>query len=176
MKLDSAAKLARAGLCMAAALILAGCATATPYQPAGKSGYGYSQEQLENDRYRVTFTGNDHTPSETVQNYLLYRAARITLNTGNDYFIITHQGTEHLGGGSSTGFSVGTGGAVGGGVGVGIGIGTLLGGTSGRFRAYAVIVVGKGSKPAQQPHAYDAHQIMQRLQPKIRQSNGKNAS
>lgn len=166
----SAKRILAACIWIGAALILTACATATPYKPAGKSGYGYRQEQLENNRYRVSFIGNDHTPIDTVQNYLLYRAAQITLSSGNDYFIITHQGTQRMGGGNNSSFGVGTGGgfSVGGG-GFGIGIGTLLGGGSSEsFMAYATIVVGKGPTPADQPQAYNARELKKRLQPKIK--------
>ena len=68
-------------------LLLAGCAVPTPYQPATK-GYGYSEQQLESNRYRVTFSGNSVTPRDTVQNYLLYRAAEVTRESGHDYFTV----------------------------------------------------------------------------------------
>ena len=38
-------------------LALAGCTAPTPYQPTA-DGYGYSEQQLESNRYRVTFSGN----------------------------------------------------------------------------------------------------------------------
>ena len=51
-----------------AGLTLAACATATPYQPAGYNGQrgGYAEQRLENDRYRVTFSGNSLTSREQV--------------------------------------------------------------------------------------------------------------
>jgi hypothetical protein len=42
-----------------------GCGHPTPYQPA-VDGYGYSEQQIEDDRYRVTFVGNRHTSANTV--------------------------------------------------------------------------------------------------------------
>ncbi len=170
MTRKAAKTLTAASLLVGAALVQAACATATPYQPAGENGFGYHQQQLENNRYRVSFIANAHTDSETVQNYLLYRAAQITLDSGNDYFIIVHQGLEGRGGGGNN-VSVGTGGGfgIGGGSSFGIGIGTLLGGRGHSVRAYATIVVGQGSKPADQPHAYNAHHIKQRLQSEIGQ-------
>ena len=53
----------------------------TPYQPA-VDGYGYSEQGIEDNRYRVIFAGNDYTKADTVQNYLLYRAAEVTLDHG----------------------------------------------------------------------------------------------
>ena len=73
--------------------MLAGCGTATPYQPA-TDGQGYAEQALERDRYRVTFVGNSLTSRETVENYLLYRAAEVTLEKGYDHFVIVEKDTE----------------------------------------------------------------------------------
>lgn len=76
--------------------VLAACATATPYQPAGFDGtpYGYSERPIEQDRFRVTFSGNSLTDRETVENYLLYHASELTLQSGYDYFIVADRGTD----------------------------------------------------------------------------------
>ena len=63
--------------------MLAACGQPTPYQPA-TAGYGYREQQIEDNRYRVSFAGNDLTTADTVQNYLLYRAAELTLGEGYD--------------------------------------------------------------------------------------------
>src|ERR1700679_1252731 len=68
---------------------LAACETATPYQPlnpAAASSGGYSDTKLEQDRWRVTFAGNSMTSRETVETYLLYRAAELTVAQGYDWF------------------------------------------------------------------------------------------
>lgn len=65
------------------ALALAACASPTPYQPLGESNEGgYASTQLDQDRYRVRFVGNALTDRERVENYLLYRAAQLTLEQG----------------------------------------------------------------------------------------------
>jgi hypothetical protein len=74
---------------------MAGCAGPTPYQRQ-IDGRGYHEEQLDDKRFRVMFTANTRTPSETVENYVLYRAAELTLETGNDAFIVLDQGDERL--------------------------------------------------------------------------------
>ncbi|MCG8441895.1 MAG: hypothetical protein MI723_08805 [Caulobacterales bacterium] len=86
----------RAFLPLLGALAMAACATQTPYAPAdeSRSGYGYSETQLENDRYRVSFSGNSLTDLDTVENYLLFRAAELTLQTGGDWFEIIDRTTE----------------------------------------------------------------------------------
>ncbi len=80
----------------ASAIVLTACATTTPYQPASKpGGYdGYSQTMLENDRARVTFGGNSLTNRETVENYLLYRAAEMAVERGYDSFTLVERDTE----------------------------------------------------------------------------------
>ena len=71
----------------AAALALSACATATPYAPAGpgQSG-GYSEYRVSQERWRVSFAGNSVTSRDTVEMYLLYRAAEVTLENGGDWF------------------------------------------------------------------------------------------
>jgi hypothetical protein len=78
------------------AAILAACATATPYQPASKLGAfdGFSQTMIENDRARVSFGGNSLTDRDTVENYLLYRAAELAVERGFEHFTLQQRDTE----------------------------------------------------------------------------------
>jgi hypothetical protein len=76
---------------------LAACETATPYQPlnpAAASSGGYSDTKLEQDRWRVTFAGNSMTSRETVETYLLYRAAELTVSQGYDWFETVERQTD----------------------------------------------------------------------------------
>lgn len=88
------------GLCAVAAVGLSACGGATPYQPAAEpgrnspSGYGYSEQRLEQDRFVVMFSGNSMTSRQTVENYLLYRAAEVTVGTGHDWFLALQRGTD----------------------------------------------------------------------------------
>lgn len=77
-----------------AGLILTACATATPYRAAVNSSSGYSEQSIESNRYRVSFSGNSLTNLETVENYLLYRAAELTKQNGYDYFVVADRNTE----------------------------------------------------------------------------------
>lgn len=81
-------------LAMAGALALAACATATPYQPVSRGGYGYADAKIEDNRARVTFRGNSVTDRQTVENYLLYRAAEVTLENGFDYFVTAQRDVQ----------------------------------------------------------------------------------
>ncbi|MEM8935050.1 MAG: hypothetical protein AAGC77_01425 [Pseudomonadota bacterium] len=78
-----------------AALTVAACATSTPYGPAAEGGgYGFSEQRIEQNRYRIMFRGNSLTSRETVENSLLYRAAELTLESGFDYFVAIENDTE----------------------------------------------------------------------------------
>lgn len=74
--------------------LLTACATATPYQPAASDRYGFQEQRIENNRIRITFRGNTMTDRETVETYLLYRAAEATVESGYDYFIVANRDTE----------------------------------------------------------------------------------
>lgn len=77
-----------------AALVLGACAESTPYQPAGEGRYGYEQQRIESDRYLVSFMGNSLTDRETVETFLLFRAAELTLEQGYDYFQLVRRETD----------------------------------------------------------------------------------
>jgi hypothetical protein len=76
---------------------LAACATPTPYQPnvpGQTSSGGYSEMRLEANRYRVNFAGNSMTSRETVEGYLLFRAAELTVQEGYTSFSIVDRHTD----------------------------------------------------------------------------------
>jgi len=81
---------------IATAVILTACATATPYQPSANTDMrnGFSELQIEKDRVKVTFDGNSLTDRQTVETYLLYRAAELTKGAGYDYFVLTDRATD----------------------------------------------------------------------------------
>ncbi len=173
---------------MAAALALAGCETATPYQPLNLPGSsasgGYSDIRLEPNRFRVTFRGNSLTSRETVETYLLYRAAELTLQNGYDWFEIADRATET----NTRTYANPTGPAF------------VYGGYWGpRWRLYrrgawgywdpffdgpidyttvtqyetsAEIVMGQGPKPAGDMRAFDARQVQANLAGRIQRPQG----
>ncbi len=80
---------------VAAATALGACSSGpTPYQPAAGYDRGYSEQKIENDRYRISFKGNSMTERDTVENYLLFRAAELTLQSGYDVFTIVNRDTD----------------------------------------------------------------------------------
>jgi hypothetical protein len=83
------------GAAAASLVLLAACAQPTPYQPRdARGGTGYSDAQLSATRYRVTFTGNSVTSREQVEDFLLRRAAEVTLQSGFSHFMFDTRNTE----------------------------------------------------------------------------------
>lgn len=156
-------------------LLLGACASQTPYKPAD-GGYGYNEQQIEANRYRVSFSGNPLTPREVVHNYLLYRAAELTVQKGFDYFTVVDRDVERSTRYYTQGYDDDFG--------------------FDRFRdrrgfrrfyrpgfysanTYPVseysglvdILMSEGEKPRDDAAAYDALDVLQQLQPLIRSSD-----
>jgi hypothetical protein len=70
---------------MSATLLLAACAT--PYQPDGYTG-GYSDTQLSDNVFSVTFNGNGYTDPHKATDFRMLRAAELTLQHGFKYFVV----------------------------------------------------------------------------------------
>jgi hypothetical protein len=151
---------------------LSACETATPYQPLQQgvqAGGGYVETRIEDDRWRVTFKGNDETARGVVETYMLYRAAELTLAQGDDWFEAAQRHTDT----HTSGYGAGWG--------QGWGFGYRRWGpwggtfwdqdiafdTEQRYEASVEIVLHHGSKPADDPHAFDARQVVANLGPKI---------
>lgn len=169
----------------AATMGLAACATPTPYQPlqtGAVSNGGYSDYRISSDRYRVSFQGNTITDRETVERYLLYRAAEVTRNSGYDWFKMVDRDTErqrreYLTSSDPFGYAawrpqwyyLGRGQWV------------LMNTydpffdrpyydrrTVDQYRATAEIFLGRGPKPQNDPSAFDAREVMANLGPTLR--------
>jgi hypothetical protein len=169
-------------LAIALAACLAACATATPYQPLARGNAvtgGFTDERLDDTHFRVTFKGNDMTSRMRVENYLLYRAAELTADQGYDWFEMVDHHTHDSGSALVTP-------AFGGRYGWGYwrpswtyfdgpGFEPFGGPMWGAYdleridayQATADIAVGHGPKPAGDPRAFDARQVMANLGPKI---------
>lgn len=192
-------RLKLASAVLAGTLLLSACATPTAYRPAvGNSAYadGYSDERIEANRFRVQFAGNSYTDRATVERYLLYRSAELTVQAGYDNFILADRATDkksqtyvnQFGGGfGGGGFGGGYGGFGGGYWGpswryYGRGFGWRgwdpYGGgpfwdrqvdvrTVDRYEASAEIVLGKGPVPTGNVRGFDARQVLENLGPKI---------
>ena len=156
------------GVIVATAL-LAACVTATPYRAAKhEHDYGYQEQRIEQDRYRISFAGNSETTRQTVENYLRYRAAELTLEQGKDYFVVVSSDTEkntdqhstvtggstfHIGFGHHHGYSR---------HGIGLGFNVLSTSYS-DYQAFGVVVLKSGQKPVDDHNAYDANEVLLNL-------------
>jgi hypothetical protein len=172
-------------LAAAAALTLAACSTPTPYQPlqtGGVSNGGYTDTRISSDRFRVSFQGNTITDRDTVERYLLYRAAEITREAGYDWFAMVDRDTERqareyvtqsdpfgYAAWRPTWYYLGN------------GRWTVVHQydpwlsrpyyerrTVDQYRATAEIFLGRGEKPANDPKAFDAREVMANLGPTLR--------
>lgn len=150
-----------------ATLALSACATPTVYMPAqGPSAVGYSEFQIEANRYRVTFRGGDGAPEGQVADYALLRAAELTLREGFDWFRIADRRTEAHGpagpqvtvGGGAASFGRHTA------VGLGLGMGFDLSGGPSLSRTIEV-VLGRGAVPEDRD-AYDARDVVRSVGPR----------
>jgi len=170
-------------LAATAALALSACATATPYGPAGiDSRFGYSDQRVDADRYRVSFAGNSVTSREQVEMALLLRAAEITSQSGYDWFATVTRATDRdvrlqatpdpfygdryrpYWGPSWRYYRRGYWSPW----------GDPFWGSRDfdvreidRYEASAEIVMGRGPKPAGDPNAFDAREVIQNLGPRV---------
>lgn len=175
-------------------LLVAACATETRYRPATGSGFyrtGYSDRQIEANRFLVSFAGNSVTSRDTVERYLFFRAAELTLQQGYDYFVMADRDTDLRSRTYSTGFGYGGFGPYWGPAwnfyGRGFGarrFGAFYGGYGGfggfggfgndfdvrtidRFEATAEIVMRKGPIPRDNLRAFDARNVVQTVGPTV---------
>ena len=160
--------LKQAALAAAAALVLGACVTATPYQQAagGINSNGYSSTLIEPGKHRVSFRGNSSTDRATVENYILLRAAELTLADGLGHFIVLDEDEGSLSNFNSTGFNTGFGGGFGGGF-RSRGFGGGFGGTTStrtrerrQFDISVVIQAFPGIKSAENFEAYNAQDVV----------------
>jgi hypothetical protein len=87
----------RTFLTASAVVLAAACASPTPYKPASSpADTGYETTKLETDTFRVIFEGNEVTPRETVETYILYRAAQLTEETGHEYFRFVSRDVDEM--------------------------------------------------------------------------------
>ncbi len=71
--------------------LLVGCATA--YQREGFSG-GYTETQLGENIFQVSFRGNGYTRGERASDFALLRSAEVATENGFRYFIVVESGKD----------------------------------------------------------------------------------
>ncbi|MGD0141650.1 MAG: hypothetical protein ABSC92_00665 [Rhizomicrobium sp.] len=148
-------------------LTVSACAPEQPYFGPKDAEHptGYTDEKLDQNRYRVTYSGSSATDRETVENFLLLRAAQVTVQAGADAFMFDMRDTkahttylsDFIGWGPRPHFGwywhnwpyddeVETQPVT-------------------RFQAYAEIVLLTDAQAAKEPRAINAQSIIQRLGP-----------
>lgn len=155
------------------ALALAACASAPTYGPAASAnGAGYSERQIESNRFFVTYRASGSADAALLKDYALLRASEVTLQQGGEWFWVDRRALDEEGSNNSgPRFSIGLGGASFGGrsgVGVGAGVSVPIGGPQGQQARSATIEmrIGQGPKPAD-PNAYDAREINTNLRARL---------
>ena len=68
-------------------------ACATPYGPSGGTG-GYSHQQVSENSYVVTFTGNGYTTKERATDFALLRAAEIGDKLGFTHMVVAGEADQ----------------------------------------------------------------------------------
>ncbi|MEJ0026521.1 MAG: hypothetical protein WDN01_10875 [Rhizomicrobium sp.] len=168
---------------IAAGLGLAACTTATPYQPESAdhpSAGGYSEQQIESDRWKVEFSGNSLTSRDTVERYLMFRSAQLTVQQGYDWYEAVDRHTDkktsyfsdpdpyfagwpggywNVYGGRRFGWASGYWGSA--------ALAPIDVQEISRYTATVEITMGHGAKP-DDPHAYAAADVISHLQGSIK--------
>lgn len=162
----------------AAAFALAACATtpaAPPYAAAASStSAGYSETQIESNRYFVTYRAPESAEVVRLEDYALLRAAELTIANGRDWFWVDRRTIDQEQDSRTSGPSIGVG--IGGGsfgrrsgASVGVGMTFPLGNQDRPARARGAtyeIRFGEGPKP-DEPNAYDARSTAQAIRARI---------
>jgi hypothetical protein len=157
-------------LCGLSALALSGCVSLAPYGPQQSArGQGFSEQQIETNRFRVTYNGVG-APGPVVDR-ALFRAAQLTVDRGYDWFEVTQRwidGRPDSAGGVRPSVSIGAGSGRYGGYrasGVGVGLGFDLSGPQPTSTTLE-IVMGRGAK-ADRPDAYDARRVQDAIRSRL---------
>lgn len=144
------------------AITLSACATSAPttYAPSYGDGHGYSDQRIEQDRFRTRFDAGSDMSTQQAQDMALVRAAQLTLEEGGDWFIVASRdvsGNDRnpVQVGASVGHSFGSGGYSGRSVGLGI----RIDGNAGEKTVSLEILIRSGEREIG-PRSYDAREII----------------
>ena len=147
-------------------LLLAACAATGPaaYGPADEKGFGYNEQRIEDNRFRVTYQGSGGMPPGLVEDYALRRAAELALANGYEWFRVV--GSDIAGeerGGVSVGTGFGTS-SYGRRSSVGVGVGADLGrvGAQEFFTVRMDVLMGSG-EVSEEDDVYDARGVLDAL-------------
>ncbi|HWA01634.1 MAG TPA: hypothetical protein VG841_15105, partial [Caulobacterales bacterium] len=150
---------------------VAACASAPAYvRAAGPNTAGYSEQQIESNRFYVTYRAPGGADQQLVEDYALLRAADLTLQQGRDWFIVDRRVADQSMVDRGPSVGVGVGGASYGGhssTGVGVGFSIPLGHHGPTATAATLeIRTGAGAKP-EDANAYDARETSANLSARL---------
>ncbi|MDG2044507.1 MAG: hypothetical protein P8J78_07850 [Maricaulis sp.] len=147
---------------MTATLALSSCATSTPttYSPSYGDGHGYSDQRIEQDRFRTRFDAGSDMSMQQARDMALVQAAELTLEEGGDWFIVA---AEDVSGndrnpvqvGASVGRSFGSGGRSG----SSVGLWSRIDGNAGEKTVSLEILIRSGDRELG-PNSYDARDVI----------------
>ena len=148
-------------IALALPLALAACTGGpTRYAPSGDSDRGYSEMQIESDRYRVRFEAGGDVSFDQAEAYALRRAAELTLAQGGDWFIVAgRRGDGNDRNPVRTGASLGQSWGSGGFSGRSVGLGLSFDGGAGEKEVVLDILIRQGEREPI-PEAYDAREVL----------------
>src|SRR5690625_2162173 len=165
-------------------LLVTACAgtAPTPHRAAERAGgQGYSEERISEDSYRITVAGNSVPSRARVEDYLLFRAAELTLSEGYDCFLLLERQTDsdtvryydswgpmwgpgwawqpYWGGYYGSGSRYGTG--------IGMSFGGGPSGNQTRYMTTALVQLTRGMPSTLRGSIYEARRVMDDLGPRI---------
>jgi hypothetical protein len=164
----------RCGLIALALTILCGCVPA-PYRALHTNLWdiatdGYEDTQIDSNTFRISYLGQSGVLQTTADLYGMFRCAELTVEKGYDYFVVLEESSnKDINTNASNSLSThtdppGRSGAPA----ITTVRSTTTVSTSSQYSTVRQIKVYRGSKPEENPHAYNAREVMSYLEPKIK--------
>ncbi|WP_420432973.1 CC0125/CC1285 family lipoprotein [Hyphobacterium sp.] len=148
-------------LIICTALLVGACAGGpTLYAPANGGNRGYSDQQIEENRFRIRFDGGADVSLRELEDLAFRRAADLTLERGGDWFLVVSRANDGddqrpVSVGGSVGQTFGNSRFSGSSVGLGV----RLNPGAGDKTVFLEIVIGRGPRP-DNPQSYDAREVL----------------
>ncbi len=148
----------RTRLIVAGGLALALAACATRYQEMGATG-GVTAAPITDDLVRISARGNLYTDTNTLQDFVLFKAAETTIAAGRTHFVVVgKEGSGGRGGLTSPA-------ALGGGERIGTGLLTPI--KRDPREDLMIRLLPKDADPEERAQALDARQIVANVGPRL---------
>ena len=156
------------------ALALTACASGpAAYGPSDGRSLGFENTKIQSDRFRVSYTGRSEAQA---RDYVLLRAAEITLNEGYSHFKVLGGVTSDNGLNSPVSSHIGVGIGSGGwgrrggtntNVNLGLGVGDVARALEGNKVTESIEIILKPTGAPNDPSVYDAKDVTQNIRPAV---------